>query len=150
MERITSKKILELWDEILKREWMKDATLAAKVGLNPSTIASWRSGRNKTAHPYNVRMLSEKLGYRIELTPDNKWVVEKLKLVESSPQIREISSPYNMNEIVAENARLKNRVKELESLIDPATIKKIETLMIELESLRRILPLADTGTHSAK
>lgn len=77
MKRLTAKKMLELWDELLKREWMKDATLASKVGLNPSTIASWRSGRNKTAHPYNVKMLSEKLGYRIELSDDGKWTIEK-------------------------------------------------------------------------
>ena len=114
--------MLELWDELLKLEWMKDATLAAKVGLNPSTIASWRSGRNKTAHPYNVKVLSEKLGYKIELTDAGKWKIEKEKLV------KEPESLYN-----------RAHLSETEGGLSPEDVKLLDSLSTQLSQIAKTI-----------
>ncbi|MGA3245844.1 MAG: hypothetical protein ABSE41_14600 [Bacteroidota bacterium] len=76
MDEISAKKFIEIWDEIAKNEKLTDTGLCSKLGIHPGTVARWRAGRSQTVRLRLLRLIQEKLGYRLDLKNDGSIALE--------------------------------------------------------------------------
>ena len=122
--------MLELWDELLWREKSSDKELADRAGLSSGTISNWRSDNPpKVVRLSTLGQIEENLGYKIELTKEGKWSIQKLS--EGKPAEAgsiHFSMPGHVSE--EEAARYKELVKRLGEIPPDQVDKVIEMIDI--------------------
>ncbi|HEY5614892.1 MAG TPA: helix-turn-helix transcriptional regulator [Bacteroidota bacterium] len=127
MNKIVTKKFLLLWDEILRLEHKTDAELAGNIGIRPSTVSNWRTGRSKAVRPHQIAAIEKKLGYSIELTRDGKWKIAKRSASPTAGVVSDSSPLYfSMPGHITENERdrYEKLIKRLKD-IPPGDIERI-------------------------
>ena len=78
MKYIEVRKFLKLWERIGHLERETDRGLCLRVGISPAAVSHWRAGKSKTVKPLMIRLIEERLGYKIELRQDGNWDIKKV------------------------------------------------------------------------
>lgn len=89
---IPVKKMIELWNIILKLEWMNDHSAGIAVKISGGTVNSWRNGGVENVNADMVRRIEKGLGYKIRLSETGEWQISKIGEDSATQQTRQDSN----------------------------------------------------------
>ena len=78
MGKIDAKLFLGIWEEIAQQEHLTDRGLSLKLGITPSAVTHWRSGRTAFVMPKMLDRLEKKLGYTVQIKKDGTWQLRRI------------------------------------------------------------------------
>jgi DNA-binding transcriptional regulator YdaS (Cro superfamily) len=95
MKKIAVSVLLALWDDIKAREWESDNNMAIRVGISPSTVTHWRTGRVKAVQPRTIKQIEEAMGYDVSLSDAGEWRVVKKGIALDLARVGESTGTYH-------------------------------------------------------
>ena len=78
MTKIDAQVFLKIWEKVAQKEHLTDRGLSLRLGITPSAVAHWRSGRTAFVMPGMLGRLEKKLGYEVEFKEDGSWQLHKI------------------------------------------------------------------------
>ncbi|MCX6141800.1 MAG: hypothetical protein NTZ35_01135 [Ignavibacteriales bacterium] len=78
MSKIEAKLFLKIWEKIAQQEHLTDRGLSLKLGVTPSAVTHWRSGRTAFVMPGILDRLEKKLGYKVKFKDDGTWELRQI------------------------------------------------------------------------
>lgn len=126
MKEIRSDKFLELWDKIANDENLSPTAMCEYIGLNGSARSAWKSGKSKTIRPKVLRLLSDNLGYEIDVDEKGEPYISRHNRV--ARRVREKSAPYIARKLpVIHNVKIINNSVIFETNEGIAPLDELET-----------------------
>jgi hypothetical protein len=98
MTKLDAKLFLEIWEKIAQQEHLTDRGLSLKIGITPSAVTHWRSGRTAFVMPGILVRLEKKLGYRVKFEENGAW---RLQNFSKSP----IQNEKSLDRLVAQRGQ---------------------------------------------
>ena len=78
MAKIEAKLFLKIWEKVAQQENLTDRGLSLKLGITPSAVTHWRSGRTGFVMPGILDRLKKKLGYTVNFKDDGTWQLHQI------------------------------------------------------------------------